>query len=182
MRSTTAKKGGGVKAAHAVRNGKADDVDLRILYAIRKIIRAVDMDSHHLAAQFQITGTQLICLMAVVEQGTATSIAVARRVHLGASTIVGVMDRLEAKGFVERRRNPEDRRAVIVTPTAAGRSLVARTPYPLQYSLEQATRGLPRGDREEMAAAMERLVQLMGAEDVDASPMLEIAGLSAKAK
>ena len=182
MKSKTAGKGGGNAAKQTGGAGKADDGDLRILYAIRKIIRAVDMDSHRLAAQFRITGPQLICLRAVVEQGTATSIEVARRVHLGASTIVGVMDRLEAKGFVRRRRNPEDRRAVIVTATPAGKALVARTPYPLQYSLERATKGLPRADREAMAAAMERLVRLMGAEGVDASPMLAIAGLSAKAK
>ena len=52
--------------------------DLRILNAIRQIIRAADIDSRQLAAAHKITGPQLMCLMAVVEKGSATAIDISR--------------------------------------------------------------------------------------------------------
>ena len=42
------------------------------------------------------------------------------------STLTAVVDRLEAKGYVERGANPADRRSVVVSPTAAGRPVARR--------------------------------------------------------
>jgi DNA-binding MarR family transcriptional regulator len=158
-------------------SGDAQRYDLRILNAIRQIIRAADIDSRKLAAQHQITSPQLMCLMAVVEKGPTTAVEIARRIHLSASTLVGILDRLEAKGLVDRERNADDRREIAVTPTTAGRDLVSKTPFPLQYSLAKALKQLSADEREQVAGCMERLVELMGAGDIDDGPMLEIVAL-----
>jgi DNA-binding MarR family transcriptional regulator len=149
--------------------------DLRILNAIRRIIRAADIDSRKLAAEHRITAPQLMCLMAVVENGPSTAADIARRIHLSPSTLVGVLDRLEAKGVVQRGRNSEDRREVAVTPTDEGRALVAHTPFPLQYALARAMAQLSRAEQEQMAVSMERLANLMGAGGIEPVPMLELA-------
>jgi DNA-binding MarR family transcriptional regulator len=152
--------------------------DLRILNAIRQIIRAADIDSRKLAAQHQITAPQLMSLMAVVEKGSpVTAIDVARRVHLSPSTLVGILDRLEAKNLIRRERSTDDRREVFIVPTEAGLALVAKTPFPLQYSLGKALDQLTQKEREEIARWMERLVDLMGANEVFPGPMLELAAL-----
>lgn len=156
--------------------------DMRILNAIRQIIRAADVDSRKLAAEHQITAPQLMCLMAVVEKGSATAIDISRRIHVSASTLVGVMDRLEAKGLITRQRSDEDRREVVILPTKTGRSLVANTPFPLQYSLGRALAQLPETQREQLAVWMERLVDLMGAKEVFDGPMLEIISIGARRK
>jgi DNA-binding MarR family transcriptional regulator len=148
--------------------------NLRLLNAIRQIIRAADVDSRKLAAEHQITAPQLMCLMAVVEKGAVTAADIARRIHLSPSTLVGVLDRLEAKGLVRRVRNAADRREVAVMPTDEGRALVAKTPFPLQYSLDRALAQLPEQEQEQMAISMERLADLMGAGSIDPMPMLEI--------
>ena len=148
--------------------------DLRILNAIRQIIRAADIDSRRLAAEHQITSTQLVSLLAIVKSGSATAHDVARRVHVGPSTLVGVLDRLEAKGFIARQRRPEDRREITIVPTPAGRALAAATPFPLQHALNRALCRLSEPQREELAAWVERLVDLMGVCEISAAPMLEI--------
>src|SRR5919109_2503172 len=43
-----------------------------------------------------------------------------------ASTLTGVIDRLERRGLVERRPNPHDRRSFTITLTAEGRSAAGR--------------------------------------------------------
>jgi MarR family transcriptional regulator, organic hydroperoxide resistance regulator len=42
------------------------------------------------------------------------------------STLTAVVDRLEAKGYVTRATDPDDRRSVVVTLTAAGRPAAGR--------------------------------------------------------
>jgi DNA-binding MarR family transcriptional regulator len=151
--------------------------DLRILNAIRQMIRATDIDSRKLAAEHRITAPQLMCLLAVVEKGSITSIDISRRIHLSPSTLVGILDRLESKGLVQRERNEEDRREIAIRATQAGLKLASQTPFLLQYSLGKALNQLSEKERDEIAQWMERLVELMGIGEIDPSPMLEITAL-----
>jgi DNA-binding MarR family transcriptional regulator len=164
------------------RRQSQDQYGLRILNAIRQIIRAADLDSRQLAAKHQITAPQLVSLMAIVEKHPTTAVAVARRVHLGASTMVGLLDRLEAKGLITRKRDSADRRQVWVRATAAGRALVGHTPFPLQHSVARAFEKMSKHERAQVAQCVERLVHLMAVSDLDASPMLEIVGVHAHAE
>jgi hypothetical protein len=79
--------------------------------------------------------------------------------------------------LIHRERNAEDRREIAVTPTTAGRDLVSKTPFPLQYSLAKAMKQLSADERDHVARWMERLVELMGAGEIDDGPMLEIVDL-----
>ena len=149
----------------------------RILNSMRQIIRAIDVDSRRLASDHKVTGPQLMCLMAVLERGTIKALDVAERVHFSPSTLVGVLDRLEAKGLIRRERNAEDRRKVSVIATEAGKRLASRTPFPLQHSLGHALSQLSKREREELAGWMERLVDLLGADGRSGDSMLEIGPL-----
>jgi DNA-binding MarR family transcriptional regulator len=157
---------------------RAEDGDshceFRILNAIRQIIRAADIDSRKLAADHQITAPQLMSLLAVVEKGSATATDIADRIHLSPSTLVGILDRLEEKGLIQRIRDVEDRRRVEVRPTDAGRTLALKTPFPLHHSLDKALKQLSGSQRQQLAASMERLAELMDAHEIEPAPMLEI--------
>ena len=89
-----------------------DNVELRVLSAIRKIIRSVSLYSRELKSKSQVTTPQLICLMAIVKNGPMTATTISREVFLSPSTIVGILDRLEQKGLVNRERSERDRRIV----------------------------------------------------------------------
>jgi DNA-binding MarR family transcriptional regulator len=115
--------------------------------------------------------------MAVLERGTIKALDIAERVHFSPSTLVGVLDRLEAKSLIRRERNAEDRREVSIIATEAGKRLVSRTPFPLQRSLGHALSQLSEREREELAGWMERMVDLLGAGGLSARSMLEIGPL-----
>ena len=158
-------------------HAEAERCDLRILNAIRQIIRAADVDSRKLASEHDITSPQLIALMAIVDKRITTATEISTRIHLSESTLVGVLERLEGKDLIRRERDAEDRRVIWVTSTEEGRRLVATTPFPLQFSLDRALRQLPASERKQIAQSMERLVDLMEAQDIDPAPMLEIVAL-----
>lgn len=147
--------------------------DLKILQGLRKIIRAIDLHSRKLVGTHHITGPQLICLITVVEEGPCTLKQIAQRVFLSPSTVVGILDRLEAKGLVLRARDTRDRRLVNVTATATGRTLVENAPSPLQEGLAGALKRLPEIEQATIALSLQRIVDLMEAEAIDAAPVLD---------
>lgn len=151
--------------------------DLRVLRAIRRIIRAVDLYSKKLEGAFGLTVPQLVCLHTVIDKGPLTAAGISREVHLSPSTLVWILDRLEEKGWIVRERDAADRRQVLVSATEAGRELAVRTPSPLQDRLATALRGLPEAEQETIARSLERVVELMEARDLDASPILETGPL-----
>jgi DNA-binding MarR family transcriptional regulator len=146
--------------------------DVRILRSLRAIIRSVDLYSRELAVTNQITAPQLVCLLNVVENGEVTATSIGRDVHLAPSTVVGILDRLEDKGLIDRQRSQEDRRQVRVTATPAGRELARTAPSPLQQTLAKALVVLPELEQATIALALERVVALMEAPALDYAPML----------
>ncbi|WP_459945972.1 MarR family winged helix-turn-helix transcriptional regulator [Desulfocastanea catecholica] len=158
----------------------AQSYELRILRALRRIIRAIDIHSHKLTTQHKITGPQLGCLLAVMESGPITSARLAEKVYLSPSTIVGIIDRLEEKNLVQRNRDSKDRRLIHICITPAGEQLVAATPSLLQDTLKNALVDLPDSEQIAMTIALEKLVDLMEAGHIQAAPILETGPIIAK--
>src|SRR5690606_4437469 len=160
----------------------AQAYDLRILRALRRITRSIALHSRQLAACSNITAPQLVCLRAVIDKGPMTSTAISREMHVSASTVVGILDRLEDKGLIRRERGREDRRTVFATATEAGRQLALDTPSPLQKKLEDALKALPELEQATIALSLERIVDLMESDGVAPvvaaeelrSPLLEV--------
>ena len=151
----------------------------RTLRAIRRIIRSVDIYSHKLANESGVTVPQLLCLLRVVEDGPLSIKKLADGVDLSASTVVGIVDRLERKGLVQRERSTQDRRHVSVYATEEGAVVASGSPSPLQNRLAEALDALPELERAAMALSLERIVDLMEIDQVDASPILD-TGVSLK--
>ena len=158
--------------------GDATRAALRMLRALRPIIRAVDVSSHRLAGQHNITGPQLDCLLTLRELGPLTSAVLARRLYLSPSTVVGIVDRLEEKGLLQRER---DRRQVYLSLTAAGAQLTAQAPTVLQDRLAQALAALPQEERQNLTLALERLALLFQPESLTALTHLQPAAAVAPA-
>jgi DNA-binding MarR family transcriptional regulator len=152
--------------------------DLRILQALRRIIRAVDIHSHKLATQHKITGPQLACLMTVAGESPLTSSNLAKKVYLSPSTVVGIIDRLEEKQLVARNRSSVDRRQVHISVTDQGKKLIADAPSLLQDTLANALTELPEIEQVSITMALEKLVDLMEARHIGAAPLLETGSLT----
>lgn len=135
--------------------------DEQMLEAIRQIIQAFDVTSRQMMSDFGVTSTQLNCLAAIAEEPNSTAREVADRIHVGTSTLVGVLDRLEEKDLITRRRDSDDRRRVLLRSTAAGRELLGRAPSPLGDMLHRKFRRLPEGEQRSLADAVGRVADLV---------------------
>jgi len=66
-----------------------------IVDAIRRLYRAVYLDSAKMSRQFGLTGSQSGVLRNLVAHGPLSSAALSRRLYVTPSNITGVIDRLE---------------------------------------------------------------------------------------
>jgi DNA-binding MarR family transcriptional regulator len=146
--------------------------DESILRSLRKISRAVDLYSRQLAARYQLTTPQLTCLRQLERCGTLTSGELASEVALSQATVTGILDRLESRGLVRRRRDERDKRRVLVGITARGRQLVDRAPVPLQKQFADRLSRLAEGEQSEIDAVLRRIVEMMSADDIEAAPVM----------
>jgi len=73
-------------------------------------------------APFGITGRQCAVLIAIDSQAPLSQQEVAHRLGVDRTTMVLLIDELEDKRLVQRRRDPDDRRKNVVVLTDAGRT------------------------------------------------------------
>lgn len=144
----------------------------RVLKALRRIIRAVDIHSKKLNSEFSVTTPQMICLYVIAKSGGITQRELALEVDLGASTVTGVLDRLETKGFITRTRQAPDRRKVVLHATESGRELTRSAPALLQDKLSQSLQQQSELEQATIALSLEKIVEMMNAEHLDSSPNL----------
>jgi DNA-binding MarR family transcriptional regulator len=73
---------------------------------------------------------------------------------LAPPSMTRLVDRLEERGLIERRRDDEDRRKVLATITPEGRRMVSAIPFLEGTPIRTAVDGMTVADRERIAAAM----------------------------
>ncbi|MBR1496386.1 MAG: MarR family transcriptional regulator [Oscillospiraceae bacterium] len=76
--------------------------------------------------ELDLTYTQYIAMMVFWERRELSVKELGRRLYLDSGTLTPVLKSLEAKGFIRRRRCPEDERSVIAALTPEGEALRER--------------------------------------------------------
>ncbi len=144
------------------------------LIALRRIVKAVDSQSRMLARDTNLTPSQLAVLKELAETGGAQPGDLARSAGLKQATISILLDRLQERGLVRRARGNTDRRTVFVQITPAGRETLSAAPDLLQAAFGARFAALPDWEQAYVNAALTRLVALLGAGGIDASPVLDV--------
>ncbi|MFQ5550436.1 MAG: MarR family winged helix-turn-helix transcriptional regulator [Gemmatimonadales bacterium] len=143
-----------------------------VLVALRRIIRAIDLHSRSLVQRFGLTGPQLIILEELESRGATPVGELSEAISLSMATVTGIIGRLETRGLVERRRDDTDRRKVFVSVTSAGSEVLEQAPPPLQESFVSEFQHLHDWEQTLILSSLQRVVAMMEATAIDATPML----------
>jgi MarR family transcriptional regulator, lower aerobic nicotinate degradation pathway regulator len=136
----------------------------------------VDLDSlpgHHIRRLHQIAvaiflqeleTTGLTPVQYAVLQTASNAPGVDQRTLAGTigqdtSTIGGVLDRLEARGLLQRNASPDDRRVRLLTLTAAGHELLALAIPSMLRAQERMLQPLPERERADFMRMLHTLVK-----------------------
>ncbi len=148
------------------------------LIALRKIQRMTELASKRLAQTAGLTPSQMAVLRMLDEQGELSAGHVAEHTQLKHATITSLVDKLEARGLIARRRCDSDRRRVWLDLLPAGKSALDAAPDPLHETFAARFDGLPGWQQAMMVAALERAAGLLDAETLDAAPVLDVGDLA----
>jgi MarR family transcriptional regulator, organic hydroperoxide resistance regulator len=134
--------------------------------SLRRIFKALQNYSHEVSSQYGITGPQLWVLKTVFKNGSLPLGELSQKMYLHPSTISGVVDRLEKKGYVSRDRDDEDRRVVMVQLTPKGKRLVKRAPNPVQGKMIYGLRQMRKEKLDFIHESVQTLVEIMEAQNL----------------
>ncbi len=110
-------------------------------------------------AALDLRPRHLVTLTVLRDLGGSTQQALATRLSIDRTNLVGLLNELETEGLIERRRSPEDRRRHNVEVTPAGRETLAKAEFALA-AVEDAV--LASLDTQQREALYQLLVQATG--------------------
>lgn len=142
------------------------------LVALRRILRATEGASRALARETGLTTPQLMVLDHLAGAEEATPKSIAQAVGVAQATATALIDKLEARGFVRRRRGETDRRQFWLSLTPEGEAALDAAPDPLQRRFVERFEGLADWEQSMLVASLERVANLMEAPDEGAAPLL----------
>ena len=145
-----------------------------ILIRIRQIIRSVNLESKRIEKEYGISIPQLLCLNFLNDKPSfqASHKEIKDFLKLNASTVTGIISRLEKKGLVARLPKKEDRRIGLITITARGVEMLENTPEPLHEQLSFKLKQLSPEELKQLQKSFDAIIDFLNIENVDAAPII----------
>ncbi len=149
------------------------------LIALRRILRATELYARDLAQAAGVTPAQLRVLQIVEEKGGTTPTALSSQMTVSQATITALVDKLVARGMVERVSSELDRRQTNVVMTPLGQKTLENAPDALQQRYVQAFSKLADWEQAQLVSSLERIAEMLDARDIVASTVLATGDLPA---
>lgn len=143
-----------------------------LLISLRTIIQAIDQHSTRLRKNFGLTGPQLIILQEISNHNQRSVTQLAKAVSLSQATVTDIIKRLEQKEYLVKRKSSSDKRKVDISISEKGRSILNEVPPLLQEQFTEKFFRLEKWEQLMIESAFERVVHMMSAENIDASPIM----------
>ena len=138
-----------------------------IIFSIRRLLQARELYTKELNKNYQVSASQLNCLLALFENGPLPPSQIAKHMMVKSSTVTGVVDRLEMKGFVTRERNSPDRRVINIQLTETGKNLAENAPPPIQQKIIDGLKKLSEVEIEQIVDALNSLANMLDVQDLE---------------
>ena len=133
---------------------------LELMRVIWALDHALQSRSKAMARTLGITGPQRFVLRVVAGSPGISSGALADYLHLHPSTLTGVLQRLERRKLLSRRRDPKDARRVLLELTDAGRRVLKKKSASVEAVVRKA---IAREQPAHLSGALELLKRLTSA-------------------
>ena len=151
---------------------KSHDRTDESLIALRRILRATELYSRDLALAVGLSPAQLRVLQIVAEKSSAMPKLLANQMGVSQATVTALVDKLVTRGMVQRVPSELDRRQINVLATPQGLSRLVDAPDALQQRFVSAFVELADWEQAQLVSSLERVADMLGAQDIDASPVL----------
>jgi len=151
----------------AVNKKYPTDHTKQIIFSIRRLVQASEIYTKELNKKYLLSAAQLNCILTLNEYGPLPPSKIANHMMVNSSTVTGVVDRLEKKGFAERMRNSPDRRVITIQLTEAGKKLAENAPPPIQQKIIDGLKRTDKKNVEQIVLALNMLTDMLNVQDLE---------------
>lgn len=134
------------------------DRDDSLSDAFRSVARRLRQASAESLARWDLTPSQFRALRVLMRHDAMRPSELSEHLRIAPRSTTEVLDGLEAKGLVERRPDPHDRRATLVVPTEHGTDLGATIRAAQGNEAERVFERLSPTDRAHLARILRKLL------------------------
>ncbi|MFE5256051.1 MarR family winged helix-turn-helix transcriptional regulator [Streptomyces coelicoflavus] len=135
---------------------RPDALTLEVVELIGEVVARFHADYEEAAAERALTGAQAK-LLSLLSLEPLPMRKLAHKLKCEPSNVTGIVDRLEARGLVERRPDPGDRRVKVAAATEEGRRVARGLRESLRFAREPLA-GLSEGERVALRDALRLMV------------------------
>ena len=136
----------------------------KVLTTLREIIRAIDIQSKYLYKCYGLSGPQLIILRELASVPEISIGHLAKEISLSQATVTDILDRLENKEFISRKRSNYDKRRVFARITEKGKVVIEKKPSILNEDFTQKLNKLEDWEQTLILSSIQRIASMMEAE------------------
>lgn len=129
---------------------------MEVVELIGTVVARYHEEYEDAAAEHTLTGAQAR-LLGLLSLEPLPMRRLAQKLRCEPSNVTGIVDRLEARGLVERRPDPNDRRVKLAAATAEGRRVAGSLRNSLDFAREPLA-GLSTAEREALRDLLRRMV------------------------
>ena len=144
---------------------------MHVWLVLWKAAQAVEAYAKGSIADLELCGSDFAVLEALLHRGPLLVNQIGRKVLLTSGSITVAVDRLEAKGLVERRAADVDRRAKVVHLTREGKKLIARVYSEHAADMEHLATELSASERKTLISLLKKIGYKAAAESVAAKEL-----------
>jgi MarR family transcriptional regulator, organic hydroperoxide resistance regulator len=137
-----------------------------IIDNLRRVFQVVNEHSKRVKRETSLTGPQLWTIKVIANEPNIRVSDLASKMYLHPATVVGILNRLETRGLIERIRTAVDRRTVNVALTKKGKEIVRKSPEVAQGLLVNGLEKFTMIKLTEINHALTHLVEILGAQEI----------------
>lgn len=127
-------------------------------YLIKVLYHSLQRTIDQRMQEHDLTAMQWGPLLLLSKGKGDTAAELARDMGTDTGAMTRMLDRLQAKDLIQRRRSEEDRRVVHLELTAAGHEVVARIPPGLCSAMNEHLTGFTADELEQLKSLLRRMI------------------------
>jgi DNA-binding MarR family transcriptional regulator len=128
-----------------------------IFFQLAKVHQLANRFLSQKVSDLNITSVQAMVLGFLDEEDQITSSELGKRTELDSATLTGLLDRLEATGFIERKGNPDDRRSIHIHLTKKGKAMSREATRVIAEGNLEFLQGLNDSQKQDLLGIIKKL-------------------------
>jgi len=138
----------------------------RLGFLLARIGRRVWARLEQTLEPFGLRPRHLVVMMELRDTGPTSQQALLEQLGFDPATLVALLNHLDEKGYVSRRRDPADRRRHIVALTSRGRTQLQNADLALRAAEERLLAALNDRERKHLALALASIERALDADEL----------------